>query len=64
MVSMEELRIKRFTLGISKRQMAKRLGISEPWFNLLELGHYQGPAREKWAYAYEKELEKIEKVRS
>lgn len=59
METMEDLRLRRFKLRVTKREMARRLGCSEPWLNLLELGHYHGPAREKWAEAYRRELEKI-----
>ena len=46
------LRLRRFENRVTKREMAHRLGCTESWINSLELGHYQGPAREKWADKY------------
>jgi transcriptional regulator with XRE-family HTH domain len=53
------LRLRRFGNRVTKREMAQRLGCAESWVNSLELGHYQGPAREKWAEPYETALDEL-----
>lgn len=53
----KSLRMRRLANRVTKREMAKRLGCSEPWLNLLELGHYHAPAREKWMEPYKAALE-------
>lgn len=55
----QDLRLRRFANRITKREMARRLDCAESWINLLELGHYHAPAREKWAGLYEKALDEL-----
>ena len=53
------MRARRQRNRISKVQMARRLGCAESWVNALELGHYRGPARERWAERYASALEDL-----
>lgn|GEM_PF-1547797 len=53
------LRMKRLRHRITKTEMAHRLGCATSWLNVLELGHYHGPARETWARKYGEALDAI-----
>ena len=59
MNSLINLRVRRFRNRITKKAVAQRLGCAESWVNALELGHYHGPAREKWAPRYRDALEEL-----
>lgn len=59
MTEWTELRMRRLRYRITKREMARRLGCSEPWLNMMELEYYHAPASEVWAEKYEAMLEEI-----
>lgn len=58
-MSWPNLRMRRLRNRVTRREMAERLNCAESWLNVLELGHYRGPAREKWAERYAEALEAI-----
>ena len=55
----KNLRVRRFRNGISKGQIAERLGCSVSWINSLEKSHYSGNARDEWCPRYEAALETL-----
>jgi len=63
MSDFNRLRAKRLRNRVSKVEMARRLGCAESWLNMLELGHYRAPAREKWLVKCQEALEEILKER-
>jgi predicted transcriptional regulator len=59
MPSLEDLRLERFQLRVTKRELARELGCDESWLNQLELHGYNGPAALRWRQRYKEALNTI-----
>ena len=55
----ERLRLQRLKERVTKRQLARALGCSEPWLNQLENHGYNGPAAVTWSERYRDALAEI-----
>lgn len=58
-MTFKKLRLKRFNHGISKVEMAKKLGCHLSWVNSLEKDHYSGPYVPEWREKYEAALNEL-----